>query len=103
MLEAAAFARPAVITNLPQNREATGEFALEVRPEDAADLARGLHEIIIMSADERERMGVKMNEHLKRQFSFNDRVDDIALLYHELCTGDMSLRTRHALLEYSLR
>ncbi len=101
LLEAAGFARPVVVTNLPQNREATGEFGLEVRARDRKDLARGLQEIVCMEAGARDRMGLKMQEHVKQFFSFSDRVDDVALLYQELCTGEMSLRTQHALLAYS--
>ncbi len=102
MLEAASFSRPSIVTNLPQNREATGEFALEVRPGDRLDLARGLAQFLALSPEARELMGKKAHQYLRKQFSFNDRVDDVALLYQELCTGDTSLRTRHALLEYSL-
>lgn len=103
MLEAAGFARPSIVTNLPQNREATGEYALEVRAGDVADLARGLREMLALNPDERDRMGLKAREHLIEKFSFDDRVDDVALLYQELCTGEMSLRSPHSLLEYSLR
>lgn len=85
MLEAGAFARPAVITALPQNTEALGGAAIKVRLNDVDDLARGLIEIADCSPEERNRLGRETRAHVERAFHPVDRIDDLDRFYRELC------------------
>jgi glycosyltransferase involved in cell wall biosynthesis len=94
MIEAAAFKRPSVITELPQNREAIGCGSVEVRVNDAKDLARGLIEIASLPANVRTKMGEQSRAHVEKAFHFIDRIDDVDRLYHELVVGDERLTSQ---------
>ena len=85
MLEAGAFARPAVITALPQNQEAVGNSAIKVRLDDVDDLARGLIDLASLSAKERQELGKRTREHVEKVFHPVDRIDDLDRFYRELC------------------
>lgn len=85
MLEAGAFARPAVITALPQNQEALGSSVIKVRLNDVDDLARGLIELVQLSPKERQRMGEETRRHVEKAFHPVDRIDDLDRFYRELC------------------
>lgn len=91
MLEAASYRRPVVMTNLPQNREAIGRSAIEVRPQDVQDLARGLQELIKRTPQERAEMGESSYTHLVQSFRYIDRIDDIDRMYRELFLGETAL------------
>lgn len=91
MLEAASYRRPVVMTNLPQNREAVGRSAIEVRPHDVEDLARGLHELLERSSRERTQMGKASYTHLLKAFNYIDRIDDVDRIYRELLFGETAL------------
>ncbi len=93
ILETASYRRPVVMTNLPQNREAIGTAAIEVRPRDVEDLARGLQELMQRSPEERADMGEKGYQHLVRSFQYIDRIDDIDRMYRELLLGEPALVT----------
>jgi glycosyltransferase involved in cell wall biosynthesis len=85
MLEAGAFARPAVATALPQNEEALGASVIKVRVNDVDDLARGLMEMVLLSPEERQKMGEETRAHVERAFHPVDRIDDLDRFYRELC------------------
>lgn len=91
MLEAGAFARPAVATALPQNQEALGNAVLKVRVNDVDDLARGLIELVSLSSDERQRIGDETRAHVERSFHPVDRIDDLDRFYRELCRQPLEL------------
>jgi glycosyltransferase involved in cell wall biosynthesis len=91
ILEACAYSRPTVCTNLPQNREATGGHGIEVRLNDVKDLARGLIELMEMSAEDRRKMGENAAIHVRRLCHLEDRTDDVLRLYHEVVTGESVL------------
>ncbi len=85
MLEAGAFARPAIATALPQNREALGTDVIRVRVNDVDDLARGLLEMVSLSPERRQVMGEATRAHVERAFHPVDRIDDLDRFYRELC------------------
>ena len=91
MLEAASYRRPIVMTNLPQNREAVGSSAIEVRSQDVEDLTRGLQELLTLSPDVRAAKGEASYQHLVRSFQYIDRIDDLDRMYRELLVGDRAL------------
>ena len=91
MLEAGAFARPAVATALPQNQEALGTDVIKVRVNDVDDLARGLLELVSLSAEERQAMGEATRAHVERAFHPVDRIDDLDRFYRELCGRPLEL------------
>ena len=84
MIEAGAYARPAVMTNLPQNREALGDAAIQVRLNDVADLARGLIELASLTPEARCAMGEASRAHVEETFRSVDRMDDLDRFYREL-------------------
>jgi glycosyltransferase involved in cell wall biosynthesis len=91
LLEAASYRRPVVMTNLPQNREAVGTSAIEVRPQHVEDLARGLQRLMNKTPDERSEMGAAGYHHLVRSFQYIDRIDDLDRMYRELLIGEPAL------------
>lgn len=93
MLEAAAYARPMIMTDLPQNREASGGAAIEVPAHNISALAQALIQVAQMDEFERWSMGDKAKKHVMRTFDFDDRVDDMLRVYSELCTGSAALVT----------
>ncbi len=93
MLEAGAFARPAVATALPQNQEALGSSVIKVRVNDVDDLARGLIELVSLSSADRQAMGEATRAHVERAFHPVDRIDDLDRFYRELCGQSFELVT----------
>lgn len=93
MLEAGAFARPAVATSLPQNEEALGRSVIRVRVNDVDDLARGLIELASLSPEERQKMGLETRAHVEQAFHPVDRIDDLDRFYRELCGQSLELVT----------
>lgn len=93
MLEAGSYARPAIMTGLPQNREALGHQTLEVKMNDEQDLARALIQMASLSLDERRAMGQASYEHVKRVFDVEDRIDDMDILYREVVGRSTVLTT----------
>ncbi len=93
MLEAAAYRRPIVVTDLPQNREATGGHAVEVKINDLESLSNGLIAIAEMSQTHREQLGHQAYQYVAQRFDASDRLDDMDRLYEEVVRGHGSLTT----------
>lgn len=93
ILEACAFSCPSIVTDLPQNREATGGHAIEVRRRDVEDVMRGLIEMAILPADQRALMGARAAAHVRRLCDLEVRTDDVVRLYRETLTGESTLTT----------
>lgn len=100
LLEAGAYARPLVVTSLPQNREATGGHAVEVAISHVTDLALGLIDVVGRTPEQRVEMGEKIRSHVARTFNYQERIDDYARLYGELVHETSELATPHGLLEF---
>jgi len=94
VMEAAAYKRPVVATNIEPNVEATDGHMISVKPLDVADLAEGLVTLANRSEAERKAMTDAAYEHLIREYDSGDRVDDTLRVYHESLTGDSRLLTQ---------
>jgi glycosyltransferase involved in cell wall biosynthesis len=103
LIEACATGRPVIVTDLPQNREATGGHALPVRVDDVADLERALSEMAFTPAAVRAERGDAARRHAEKRFVFADRVLDVIRLYRETCHLGSEFTTPHALLEFQAR
>ncbi|MDO8618201.1 MAG: glycosyltransferase family 4 protein [Candidatus Uhrbacteria bacterium] len=84
VLEAGSYRQPVVITNLPQNREATGGHAIEVQSQNVQDLSRGLVELAQLSKRDREAKGALFYHHVRTKFDAELRVRDMINVYQEL-------------------
>lgn len=93
VIEAAAFARPIVSSDIRPNDEAHGGFAVRVRTGDVDDLAKGLVKILSLQKDEAQKMADNAHAFVCRQFHAQDRIDDVVRLYQEVLTGDSTLVT----------
>jgi len=91
ILEAGAYRRPVVATDLPQNREATGGHAIEVKRQDVQDLCRGLIELAELSEEARMIKGNKIYQHVAQNFNTDLRVRDMLQVYEELLTDNRFL------------
>lgn len=91
MLEAGAFARPAIMTALPQNREALGTSAIQVRMNDVDDLAEGLISMVSLPLAEREAMGLATRAHVEKTYRSLDRLDDLDRFYREVLGQSVEL------------
>jgi len=94
VMEAAAYKRPVVATNIEPNVEATDGHMISVKPLDVADLAEGLVTLANRSEAERKAMTDAAYEHLIREYDSGDRVDDTLRVYNESLTGDPRLLTQ---------
>lgn len=83
LLEAAAFRRPIVMTDLLQNVEATGGNGILVKPADIASLTRGLIEIAHTPKAIREQMGQRLHDHVALINKPDTRVAEVAAVYEE--------------------
>jgi glycosyltransferase involved in cell wall biosynthesis len=74
LLEAAAMGRPIIATNVTGCREIVqdGQNGLLCKPRDAKDLAEKMKDMIILSADERQKMGLKGR--IKMEENFDQRI-----------------------------
>jgi glycosyltransferase involved in cell wall biosynthesis len=103
MLEAGAYARPSIVTDLPQIREATGGYAIEVRVQDTEDLCRGLIQMVSQPEKARERLGQAMRSHVVKTFSPDERIKDVQRLYREILSDGAVESAPSELLRYSLK
>ena len=74
LLEAAAMGRPIIATDVTGCREIVqdGQNGLLCKPRDAKDLAEKMKDMIILSADERQKMGLKGR--IKMEENFDQRI-----------------------------
>ncbi len=90
LLEAASFRRPIVMTDLPQNLEATGGNGILVKPADQDSLMRGLVQVSCMPLSVREHMGRRLYEHVALQNCRDTRVAETVQVYRET-VGEMPI------------
>ncbi len=83
LLEAAAFERPIVMTDLLQNLEATGGRGILVRPADRDSLSRGLIEVAHTPRAVLRQMGCHLREHVALTHQPRERVSEVARVYQE--------------------
>lgn len=86
LLEAHAVGLPIVATNVGGNREVVlnGKTGFLVPPEDPEALAHAMLQLMMLSQEERERMGQEERKHIVENFSMERVVDMWEALYYEL-------------------
>lgn len=102
-LEAGGYARMAIMSDIPANREAGGGHALYVPLNDHEALIQALIQVVSMPAAERQYHANHFATHVKIQYSFAERIDEIVRVYRELLDGTGTLITPMPLAEYLLR
>lgn len=93
VMEAAAFARPIVASDIEPNREATGGNMLAVAPGDVDALADALIELAMLPKSKRQTMGHAAQAHVRKEYHPEERVDDIVRVYQGILSGDLALVT----------
>jgi glycosyltransferase involved in cell wall biosynthesis len=91
LIEAAACARPIVTTDMPGCREIVndGDNGLLVPPRNSEALADALRDILMISADQRERMGKRGRRLVEEEFSLTRVVRNTMAVYEELLGKEM--------------
>lgn len=102
-LEAGGFARAAVMTDIPANREVSGGHALYVPLQDQEALVQALIQMCSMPASERRYLAKQFASHVNIHYSFSERVDEVMRVYRELVDRSSELVSTVPLAEYSLR
>lgn len=102
-LEAGGYTRMAVMSDIPANREASGGHALFVPLNDKEALIQALIQVASMPASERSYHANRFATHVKIQYSFAERVDEIVRVYRELAEGSSVLTSSVPLAQYLLR
>lgn len=102
-LEAGGYARLAVMSDIPANREVSGGHALFTSLEDSESLIQALIQAASMSATERRYIGSAFAAHIKSHYSFPERIDETIRAYREVLQGDGLLTSPVPLAEHFLR
>jgi glycosyltransferase involved in cell wall biosynthesis len=102
-LEAGGYARLAVMSDIPANREVSGGHALFTSLEDSESLIQALIQAASMSATERRYIGNAFASHIKSHYSFPERIDETIRAYREVLQGDGLLTSPVPLAEHFLR
>jgi glycosyltransferase involved in cell wall biosynthesis len=86
LIEAAACARPIVTTDMPGCREIVndGDNGLLVPPRNSEALADALRDVLMISAERRERMGKRGRRLVEEEFSLTRVVRNTMAVYEEL-------------------
>jgi glycosyltransferase involved in cell wall biosynthesis len=87
LIEAMSFARPAVMSDIPENLEVAESTALLFRAHDARDLARAMRFMIAMDPSEREKRGRFGRERVQREYTWDRVAGQVEALYLELLKG----------------
>lgn len=102
-LEAGAYARAAVMTDIPANREVSGGSALFVPLEDQEALIQAIIQIVSMPSAERRYLGNGFATHVSLRYRFGERIDEVVRVYRELHEHESTLVSSVPLAEHSLR
>lgn len=93
VMEAAAYARPIVASDIEPNREATGGHMIAARPGDVDALADALIELATLSKAQRSVLGRAAQAHVAKEYHPEERIDDVARLYQGVYSGELALVT----------
>ncbi|MBP6944516.1 glycosyltransferase family 4 protein [Patescibacteria group bacterium] len=102
-LEAGGYGRLAIMSDIPANREASGGSALFIPVGDEEALIQALIQAASMTASERRYLGQGFAAHVKTQYNFTERVDEMIRVYREVLHGQGTLTTPLPLAEHMLR
>lgn len=87
LLEAMSFARPVLVSDIPENLEVADGIAITFKRDDPADLARALRLMIEMDAGERERRGNISRERIGKEYTWDHVTDEIEAVYRRLVSS----------------
>lgn len=81
LIEAMAFRRPALVSDIPENLEAGGEAVVSFPRGDACGLAAALERMLRMDETERERRGRLGRERVAAEYTWDHVADELERLY----------------------
>lgn len=84
LIEAMAFARPALVSDIPENLEAGGEAVVSFPRGDAEALARAVERMLAMGEAERLARGRLGRERVAAEYTWDRITDDLERLYGSL-------------------
>jgi glycosyltransferase involved in cell wall biosynthesis len=87
LLEAMSFARPVLVSDIPENLEVAEGIAVTFKRDDPSDLARGLRRMIGMDAMERQGRGNISRERIEQQYTWDHVTDEVEALYRRLVSS----------------
>ncbi|HSG27464.1 MAG TPA: glycosyltransferase family 4 protein [Candidatus Krumholzibacterium sp.] len=87
LMEAMSFARPVLVSDIPENLEVTGGTGHSFRAGDAGDLRRGLERMIGMDPAEAEESGSRGKARISAEYDWDRITDDIEKVYYRIMEG----------------
>jgi glycosyltransferase involved in cell wall biosynthesis len=84
LIEAMAFSRPALVSDIPENLEAGGEAVVSFARGDAGALARALERMLRMDGAEGERRGRLGRERVAAEYTWDHVADELERLYEDI-------------------
>ena len=78
------FARPLIVSDIPENLEVSKGIASTFRREDPSDLARAIRHILDMDESERQEMGRRGRDKVENLFTWELVTDQVEELYQRL-------------------
>ena len=84
LIEAMSFGCPLLISDIPENMEVAGSIAATFRSGDRAELESAMKAMVSMSEEEREKMGSKGRERVKKSYNWDLITEKIEKLYYEI-------------------
>jgi len=84
LLEAMSFAKPVLVSDIPENLEVAEGIAATFKRNDPADLARALRGMLTMDASEAERRGLLGRERVEKAYTWDRVADEVEALYVDL-------------------
>ncbi len=87
LIEAMSYAKPVLMSDIPENLEVAGGIARTFRTGDAEDLARGLRSMIGSGEEELTMMGRSGREKVAAEYTWDGVTDRLEELYLEYAGG----------------
>jgi glycosyltransferase involved in cell wall biosynthesis len=88
LIEAMSYARPVLVSDIPENLEVSDGVAVVFERDDETALARALREMLQMDETERRRRGRLGRERVVREYSWDGIADQTERLYRRLSGGE---------------
>jgi len=84
LIEAMSFARPVLVSDIPENMEVAEGIGTTYAAGDAGDLARALKEMLTMGDEERRERGWRGRERVEEEYTWEHITDRLEELYRSL-------------------
>lgn len=84
IMEAGAHGRLIIATDIESNLEVTGGHMIPARSGDEASLARALETSLETARFDRDAMASRAKAHVKIAYDYDNRIDDMCVLYREV-------------------